>query len=139
MKIGISACAIIENAEGKFLFVRLKKGPFEGGICIPGGRIEPGELSHEAIKREIKEETGIDINSEARPFGFCETMQDESQNHRVCTLLYGRADGEPKNTEETDSFWMTFEEAEKSGGMVKMTKEAFDIWKNNKVHFVVKE
>ena len=32
-----------------------------GRWCIPGGRLEPGESIEECVKREIKEETNIDV------------------------------------------------------------------------------
>ena len=30
-------------------------------VDIPGGRLEPGEMPHESLLREVKEETGLDI------------------------------------------------------------------------------
>ena len=35
--------------------------PSEDIRCIPGGKIEKGQASHEAAIRETKEETGLDI------------------------------------------------------------------------------
>jgi len=53
----VSVGGLIENTEGKFLLV---KSP-DRGWELPGGQVEAGETLIEALKREIKEETGIDI------------------------------------------------------------------------------
>ena len=37
-------------------------GEFEGWWEFPGGKIEPGESHHEALKREIREELDVDIH-----------------------------------------------------------------------------
>ncbi len=53
----VSVGGLIENDEGKILMV---KHP-ERGWEVPGGQVEVGETITDALKREIKEETGIDI------------------------------------------------------------------------------
>lgn len=53
----VSVGGLIENNEGKILLI---KSP-ERGWEIPGGQVELGEGLTDALKREIKEETGIDI------------------------------------------------------------------------------
>lgn len=53
----VTVSGLIENDEGKILMV---KHPVRGWE-IPGGQVEVGETITEAFKREIKEETGIDI------------------------------------------------------------------------------
>lgn len=53
--------ALIFNDENKALFVQTYKWSNLWGI--PGGKIKYGESSEEALKREIKEETGLDIHS----------------------------------------------------------------------------
>jgi 8-oxo-dGTP pyrophosphatase MutT (NUDIX family) len=57
--------ALIFVKDGKF-FQGMKDSQ-KGGVysdCwhIPGGGIEPGESNEEALKREIMEETGIDVS-----------------------------------------------------------------------------
>jgi ADP-ribose pyrophosphatase YjhB (NUDIX family) len=43
------------------LLVRRAKAPRAGEWSIPGGAIELGEAIFEAAKREVREETGLDI------------------------------------------------------------------------------
>ena len=51
--------ALIVNSESKVLLVRSYKWPDQ--YVIPGGHIELGETMEEALTREMKEETGMDI------------------------------------------------------------------------------
>ncbi len=51
--------ALIWNAENQVLMVRTQK--WSGLWGIPGGKIKFGETSPEALQREIKEETNLDI------------------------------------------------------------------------------
>jgi ADP-ribose pyrophosphatase YjhB (NUDIX family) len=48
--------------EDRFLLIRRGQPPRKGGWSIPGGRQEAGETVHEAVHREIREETGIEID-----------------------------------------------------------------------------
>ena len=51
--------------EGKVLILResgsYKDGTNEGRWDFPGGRLNPGENFEDALKREVKEEVGIEI------------------------------------------------------------------------------
>jgi phosphoglycolate phosphatase-like HAD superfamily hydrolase/ADP-ribose pyrophosphatase YjhB (NUDIX family) len=51
--------ALIWNEAGEVLMVRTQK--WSGLWGIPGGKIKFGESSHAALKREIKEETNLDV------------------------------------------------------------------------------
>ena len=47
--------------EGKVLLARRARSPAKGFYSLPGGRVEFGESLHQALKREVDEETGLDI------------------------------------------------------------------------------
>jgi mutator protein MutT len=47
--------------DGKVLLVRRGKQPGYGKWSIPGGMVELGETLQEAMKREVREECGIEI------------------------------------------------------------------------------
>src|SRR5205085_11452610 len=47
--------------EGRVLVARRAKGASTGVFTMPGGVVEAGETLHEALVREIHEETGIAI------------------------------------------------------------------------------
>lgn len=46
--------------DGNLLMVRRGHGPAAGRWAVPGGKVEPGELMVEAVRREIREETGLE-------------------------------------------------------------------------------
>jgi nucleoside triphosphatase len=67
--------ALIFNPEGKMLLVRSHK--FHDKYVVPGGHIEVGEKMTDALIREAKEETGLDVYDVEFIF-FQEFIQDES-------------------------------------------------------------
>lgn len=47
--------------EGRLLLVRRANDPGRGRWSLPGGRVEPGEDDAAALVREMREETGLDV------------------------------------------------------------------------------
>ena len=52
--------ALIFNSDGKIFLMKSHK--WRDKYVIPGGRVELGERIEDALKREIKEETGLKIH-----------------------------------------------------------------------------
>jgi len=49
--------------DRKLLVVKQTKGPHAGKFDLPGGRIEPGEMAEEALRREFLEEVALTFES----------------------------------------------------------------------------
>lgn len=59
---GRTATAIIEFPQDKILLIKRDTIPFKGYWALPGGRAEVGETVEQTIVREVKEETGLDVD-----------------------------------------------------------------------------
>lgn len=55
------AAAVIRRGDEILLVEQQGPGDPQSAWALPGGRAEPGELLHEALIREVKEETGLKI------------------------------------------------------------------------------
>ena len=103
-KHSLSAGAVVLNDEGKILLIR---GPHRGWE-FPGGVIEIGETIQDGVIREVKEETGIDIEVTK----FCGIYHN--LNSSVCaTCWLGKAIGGELQTcsESLEVGFYTVEEA----------------------------
>jgi 8-oxo-dGTP diphosphatase len=54
--------AIIQDAEGRLVVIRRGRPPNAGAWSIPGGRVEGAESDHDAVRREVREETGLEVD-----------------------------------------------------------------------------
>jgi nucleoside triphosphatase len=105
--------ALIFNPEGKMLLVQSHK--FHGKWVVPGGHIEVGERMVDAVVREAKEETGLDVYDPQFIF-HQEFIQDESFWKNMHFIFFDFA----CKTDSTDVVlndeaqaytWVTLEEA----------------------------
>lgn len=55
--------AVIKNQDGKILILKRSRDSRSNPCCweLPGGKVEPGEDFEDALIREIKEETDLNI------------------------------------------------------------------------------
>lgn len=72
-----AARILIENKEGKFLFIERADN---GNMGIPAGSLEEGETIEDCIKREVKEETGL-ILEKVHVIGISSDPQQEAVSY----------------------------------------------------------
>ena len=76
---------------------------------IPGGRLELGENPYKGIKRETKEETGVDIDV-LHTLNVRHFTRDDGQTITMLIFLCKALDGDVKLSEEHSGFeWVPLE------------------------------
>ena len=110
LQVGVKV--LLKNSKGKFLLVRRnpKKYPDVGAVWdVVGGRIDPGSSLFENLKREVKEEVGLNLNSEITLVGAQDILLTDK--HVVRLTYIGSIEGEPVIDEEsTEAKWFSGEE-----------------------------
>jgi 8-oxo-dGTP diphosphatase len=57
----VAVAAIVFDADGRVLAIERGKPPGVGLWSLPGGKQEPGETLKQAVVREVREETGLEV------------------------------------------------------------------------------
>jgi ADP-ribose pyrophosphatase YjhB (NUDIX family) len=130
--LAVSAAII---RDGNVLIVRRARPPAEGFYTLPGGGVETGETLAEAIVREVREETAMQIEPVGLA-GYREAIMRDTDGkvarHFVILPFAARwVAGEPRlNTELSDALWV--EPPAISGfrtteGLAEIVAAAFDL------------
>ena len=90
--------AIIEINGGIILIKRKNPPP---GWAIPGGFVDYGETIEDAVIREAKEETGLDIKI-IRQFHTYSDPKRDPRHHTVTTIFIASASGTPVAADDAE-------------------------------------
>ncbi len=82
---------VVVNKEEKILLVRHKKGNQRYWV-LPGGRLEYGETFEECAVREVKEETGLEVQFERFLF-LSEAIAPDRTRHIVNIFIKAKVTG----------------------------------------------
>jgi ADP-ribose pyrophosphatase YjhB (NUDIX family) len=106
--LAVSAAVI---RAGKVLIVRRARPPAHGLYTLPGGGVEVGENLHQAVAREVREETGLAVEPVALA-GYREAIARDPdgrvERHFVILPFAARwVAGEPVlNDELSEAMWL---------------------------------
>jgi 8-oxo-dGTP diphosphatase len=94
--------------EGKILLVRRARSPAKGFYSLPGGRVEFGETLHQALHREVDEETALKVEIIGLA-GWREVVPGASGGGHYLIMSFAArwTAGEPVLNDELDDFkWL---------------------------------
>lgn len=90
MRQRIIVCPVIQN-NGEFLLCKMAsdRGVFPGQWALPGGGMEPGETMETALRREIMEELGEELNiTDIRPWAFRDGTRTKTYQDGTTEEIY---------------------------------------------------
>ena len=134
LQVGVKA--LLKSEEDRYLLLRrsLKKYPeIQGRWDIAGGRIDAGKTLLENLRREIKEETNLELVGEPKLIAAQDILRNNGR-HIVRLTYIGEVKGEVQlDKEENDTYkWCTPEELRRMEDVDMYFKELLDkgvVWK----------
>lgn len=106
--------AILFDSVGRLLLIKRRFPPFIDQFALPGGFVDYGETVESAVRRELKEETGIDATVERLVGVFSDPARDP-RRHIVSIAFLMRAEkqkpagGDDAASAEFRDDWKTVE------------------------------
>lgn len=120
MKRRLIVVPIIRRADGRYLFIKMPphRGVFPGQWGLPGGGVEDNECIEDALRREVREELQLEVQTMEPAFFKAQEHEKllpsgERQRMYMIFLLYRCTtdDKDPVINEEFDAFaWVAPDE-----------------------------
>ncbi len=105
--VGVGVCIV---KDGKVLFGKRKNAHGDGSWCFPGGHLEFNESWEECAKREVLEETGLEIKNVRFTTATNDIFPVEGKHYITIFMCADYAGGEAKIIEpEKCEAWEWFD------------------------------
>lgn len=128
LQVGVKV--LLKDKDDKFFLLHRSEKKYPnvvGRWDIPGGRIEPGTSLLKNLKREIMEETSLDLSGEPKLLAAQDILRVPGK-HIVRLTYIGKATGTVKlDTDENDDYkWLTLNELKMVDELDQYLKELVD-------------
>lgn len=99
--------AVVQH-DGKVLLLQRPEDDFMGGIFeLPSGKVEAGEALDAALKREVKEESGLSVSAIRDYLGSFDYQSGSGKKSRQFNFAVDIAEPEPVTLQEHDAYAWT--------------------------------
>lgn len=102
MRTPLLAVDAVIFLKDEIVLIRRKNPPYEGHYALPGGFVEVGETTEDAVRREAKEETGLDIELLCLVGVYSDPSRDP-RGHIVSVCYLAQGNGELKSGSDAKS------------------------------------
>ncbi|MFB6088238.1 MAG: NUDIX domain-containing protein [Candidatus Aenigmatarchaeota archaeon] len=98
---------VLVESNGKIILVKRGNGPFKGKLALPGGFVEFGETVENAAKREMKEETNLQVRLKDL-LGVYSDPDRDPRGHTISTVFVAEIEsGEIKGgSDAEEAMWL---------------------------------
>lgn len=104
----VVAGCVVKNDEGKYLLVQEKQPKVYGLWNIPAGHVDKGESIKAAAVREVKEETGYDVELSEKIDVYHDEVEEPVRHAFRARVIGGELAAQPG--EILDASWFSYEE-----------------------------
>ncbi len=130
MELQVGVKILLQNKEGKYLIVKRSQEKYpnvSGAWDIVGGRIEPGVGLFDNLKREVREETNLNLTEEPKLIGAQDILR-VPEKHIVRLTYIGFIDGQVvlDEKESVEFKWLSINEIKEMSDLCMYFKELLD-------------
>ena len=127
-----TACALCVDDAGRLLLARRAGAPFEGRWDLPGGFVDEDEHPLDAVRRELREETGLSVEPDRFVGAWADRYSEDGSG--VATLnLYWTArvvGGEPEPADDVSELgWFEPDELPAPGELAFHIADVVAAWR----------
>lgn len=116
------------SKDKEFLMLRRNSDDFMGGICeLPSGNMESGENIREALIREVKEETNLDVADILSYINYFDYVSGSGKKARQYNFYIEVADGNIKLSEHDLYSWMSIDKVRSNKTITDEVKTVLEI------------
>jgi len=127
----VTASALVADAAGRLLLARRAIAPYKGRWDLPGGFVEEGEHPLAALRRELREETGLDIEPERFVGVWMDRYGEDGGGVHTLNLYWtARATGEPNAADDVSELaWFAPDEIPPHEELAFHMASVLDAWR----------